>query len=68
MLTVPRYRTKCGSMALAVAAPSTWNSLPVNLRIASTVTLFEKMLKFVLFASAPPPPLISRRSDAQLTT
>ena len=26
-------------------SPSTWNSLPVNLRTASTVTLFKKMLK-----------------------
>ena len=28
MLTVPRYRTKWGSRAFAVAAPSTWNSPP----------------------------------------
>ena len=45
MLTVPRLRTKWGSRAFAVAAPSTWNSLPVNLRTASTVTSFT-----------PPPP------------
>ena len=55
MLTVPRYQTKWGSRAFAVAAPSTWNSLPVNFRTASTVTLFEKMLKTSLFASSPPP-------------
>ena len=40
MLTVPCYLTKWGSRAFAVAAPSTWNSLPVNLRTGSTVTLF----------------------------
>ena len=58
MLTVPRFRTKWGSRAFAVAAPSTWNSLPVNLRTASTVTSFKKMLKTFLFDSAfhPPPP------------
>ena len=37
MLTVPRYQTKWGSRAFPVAAPSTWNSLLVNLRTASTV-------------------------------
>ena len=56
MLTVPRYRTKWGSRSFAVAAPSTWNSLPVYLRTASTVTLFNKMLKTFLFDSTPPPP------------
>ena len=41
MLTVPRFRTKWGSRAFAVAA-GTWNSLPVNLRTASPVTSFKK--------------------------
>ena len=67
MLTVPRFRTKWGSRAFAVAAPSTWNSLPVNLRTASAVTSFKKMLK-TLFDSASPPPLIPQRFGAQLTT
>ena len=67
MLTVPRFRTKWGSRAFAVADPSTWNSLPVNLRTASTVTSFKKMLKTFLFDSAFPP-LIPRRFGAQLTT
>ena len=57
-----------GSRAFAVAAPSTWNSLPVKLRTASTVTSFKKMLKTFLFDSAPPPPLIPRTFGAQLTT
>ena len=42
MLTVPRFRTKWGSRAFAVAAPSTRYSLPVNLSTASTVTSFKK--------------------------
>ena len=42
MLAVPRFQTKWGSRAVAVAAPSTWNTLPVNLRTASTVTSLKK--------------------------
>ena len=64
MLTVPHFRTKWGSRAFAVAAPSTWNSLPDT---ASTVTSLKKMLKTFLFDSASPP-LIPRRFGAQLTT
>ena len=56
MLTVPRFRTKWGSRAFAVAAPSTWNALPVNLRTATTVTSFKKMLKTFFLDSALPPP------------
>ena len=55
MLTVPRYRTKRGSMAFAVAAPSTWNSLPVNLRTEYS-HLFEKNAETFLFDSTTPPP------------
>ena len=36
MLTDPLYGTKWGSRAFAVAAPPTWNSLPVILRTGST--------------------------------
>ena len=68
MLAVPRFQTKWGTRAFADAAPSTWNSLPVNLQTASTVTSFKKMLKTFHFDSASPPPLIPRRFDAQLTT
>ena len=51
MSTVPRFWTKLGSRAFAVAAPSTWNSLSVNLRTACTV-----------LDSASPPPLFLRDS------
>ena len=56
MLTVPRFRTKWGSRAFAVAAPSTWNSLPVNLRTASTVTSFKKNAEDFSFQFGSPPP------------
>ena len=49
MLTVPRFRTKWGPRAFAVAAPSTWNSLLFNLRTVSTVTSFKKMLETFRF-------------------
>ena len=49
MLTVQRDRTRWGSRAFAAAAPSTWNSLPVNLRTASTVTLFKNKRTEVLY-------------------
>ena len=65
MLTVPRFRTKWGSRAFAVAAPSTWNSLPVNLRTASH--LIKKNAEDFSFRLGFPP-LIPRRFGAQLTT
>ena len=67
MLTVPRFRTKWGSRVFAVAAPSTWNSLPVNLRTASTVTSFKKNVEDFSFRFGLPS-LIPRRFDSQLTT
>ena len=67
MLTVPRFRTKWGSRAFAVAAPSTWNSLPVNLRTASTVTSLKKNAEDFSFRFGFPP-LIPRIFGAQLTT
>ena len=66
MLTVPRFRTKWGSRAFAVAAPSTWNSLPVNLRTASS-HLIKKKGEYFSFRFGFPP-LIPRRFGAQLTT
>ena len=56
MLAVPRFQTKWGSSAFADAAPSTWNSLPVNLRTASTVTSFKKNAEDFSFRFGSPPP------------
>ena len=67
MLTAPHFRKKWGSRAFAVAAPSTWNSSPVNLRTASTVTSFKKNAEDFSFQFGFPP-LIPRRFGAQLTT
>ena len=63
-LSFPRFRKKWGSRAFAVAVLSTWNSLQVNLKTASTVTSYAEHF---LFDSAPPP-LIPRRFDTQLAT
>ena len=59
MLTVPRFRTQWGSRAFAITAPSTWNSLPVNLRTANTVTSFKKNAEDYSFRFGPPPPVSS---------
>ena len=67
MLTVPRFRTKWGSRAFAVADPSTWNSLLVNLRTTSTVTSIKKNAEDFSFQFGFPP-LILRRFSAQLAT
>ena len=64
-LSFPRFRKKWGSRAFAVAVLSTWNSLQVNLRTASTVTSYAEHFSF-WFGS--PPPLIPRRFDTQLAT
>ena len=48
--------SKWGSMAFAVAAPSTWNSVPVHLRTAGTVTLLKKTENFSFRSDSPPPP------------
>ena len=68
MLAFPRFRTKWGSSAFVVAAPSTWNSLPVKFRTASTVTSFKKNAEDFSFRFGSPPPPIPRTFGAQLTT
>ena len=49
-LTVPRARTKTyGDRAFSVAAPALWNSLPADIRAASSDGMFKKRLKTYLF-------------------
>lgn len=46
ILTAPRTRLKSrGGHALSVAAPKVWNSLPIDIRTASTVHAFKSKLK-----------------------
>jgi len=45
LLLVPRVRTKQGEAAFQVYAPKIWNSLPEDVRQASTLTMFKSRLK-----------------------
>lgn len=51
-LYVPRTRTVLGGRAFAVAGPRTWNSLPVIVRSAPSLSTFKKHLKTYLFRCA----------------
>ena len=52
LLLVPRVRTKQGEAAFQVYAPKIWNSLPEDVRQASTLTMFKSRMKTVLFSCA----------------
>ena len=52
LLQVPGVRTKQGDAAFQVYAPKIWNSLPEDVRQASTLTTFKSRLKTVLFSCA----------------
>ncbi len=53
MLWVPRTRLKCrGDRAFSVAGPKLWNTLPLSLRTAYTVSEFKWLLKTHLFSCA----------------
>ena len=52
LLLVPRVRTKQGEAVFQFYAPEVWNSLPEDVRQASTLTMFKSRLKTVLFSCA----------------
>jgi len=52
LLAVPRVRTCFGSRSFAVAAPTTWNSLPLHIRNSSFIFGFRRQLKTFLYKSA----------------
>ena len=49
LLTEPRTRTTIASRAFGVAAPRTWNSLPLKVRTAPSIDTFCGRLKTHLF-------------------
>ena len=49
MLVVPRVHTELARRAFSVAAPSTWNSLPADIRLCENVLTFKRHLKTHLF-------------------
>jgi len=48
-LVIPRTRLRLGSRAFSVAGPAAWNSLPSDIRTASTPFAFKNRLKTHLF-------------------
>ena len=52
LLQVPRVRTKHGEAAFQFYGVKVWNSLPEDVRLASTLTMFKSRLKTVLFSRA----------------
>ena len=49
MLVIPRIHTKLARHAFSVAAPSTWNSLPADIRLCENILTFKRHLKTHLF-------------------
>ena len=49
LLAVPRVRTCFGFRSFAVAAPTTWNSLPLHIRNSSSISGFRRQLKTFLY-------------------
>ena len=48
-LVLPRTRRRLGNRAFCVAGPAAWNSLPSDIRTASTLSTFKNRLKTHLF-------------------
>ena len=45
MLVVPRIHTELARRAFSVAAPSTWNSLPADIRLCENILTFKRHMK-----------------------
>ena len=54
LLQVPFLKSATGRRSFAFAAPTVWNSLPLTLRSATTLTTFRSDLKTYLFPKLPP--------------
>ncbi len=52
-LAVPRSRLKTkGDRAFSIAAPRLWNQLPLDIRLAPSITTFKTKLKTYLYSQA----------------
>ena len=51
-LVVSRHTNKYAERAFAVACPSIWNKLPLNIRTSESLTIFKQRLKTHLFEVA----------------
>ena len=54
-LYIPRVKTKAGTRAFSVAAPTVWNSLPASVKSECCIVSFRRRLKTYLFNAAYPP-------------
>ena len=53
LLQCPKYRLeRFGRRSFEVAAPTLWNSLPVNIKISASCDIFKSRLKIYLFSPA----------------
>ena len=48
-LVVPKVKHKYGERRFSYAAPSLWNSLPINIRTSTSLCTFKRSLKTYLF-------------------
>ena len=64
-LYIPRVKTKAGTRAFSVAAPTVWNSLPASVKSQGNIVSFRRHLKTYLFNAAYP---LCRFSIHPLTT
>ncbi|KAK2170254.1 hypothetical protein NP493_1155g00007 [Ridgeia piscesae] len=46
-LYIPRVKTKAGTRAFSVAAPTLWNSLPVSVKSEGNIVSFRRRLKHI---------------------
>ena len=51
-LYIPRVKTKAGTRAFSVAAPTMWNSLPVSVKSEGNIVSYRRRLKTYLFNAA----------------
>ena len=54
-LYIPRVKTKAGTQAFSVAAPTVCNSLPASVKSQGNIVSFRRHLKTYLFNAAYPP-------------
>ena len=51
-LYIPRIKTRAGTKAFSVAAPTLWNYLPASIKLEGNIVSFRRRLKTYLFKAA----------------
>ncbi|KAK2187173.1 hypothetical protein NP493_173g04004 [Ridgeia piscesae] len=60
-LYIPRVKTKAGTRAFSVAAPTLWNSLPVSVKSEGNIVSFRRRLIMPILLSFLEPSSIHQR-------